>query len=513
MIEKKKEPDINSAEEAHSPNEDFYAALNEAEAIVNNSSGGSNAADAGSHSSSGNSNHGNYDSSGHSSSGSGHHSSSGSGHHSSSGSGHYSSSGSSHHSSSGSGHHSSSGGSHHHHRHHHHHHHSSRSRNEFWQPSELNKSVRTEPSEETMKNHPIKRSGRRSKGLTVLLGVLIALVSIMAILVITIAALRWAGGRSLSSGEIAYEMITIPDAIKQDVEIKDEGRTVIYKGEKYIYNKDIITILFLGVDRSLESDEENGAETGDSVTGMNGQSDTLVLGVIDKKNEKISFINVSRDTMADIDIYNVDNEFLRSEKRQICLQYAYGDGREKSCEYVVNALKRYLYGMPINAYAAIDYEAIAVLNDAVGGVEVNVLEDLSSGPYAELVKGQNVTLVGDMAEYYCRTRDSYSVDANNYRMARQKQYLMAFMQKALGLVRGDLGFSLELYNTANPYMVTDIGVSEVTYLATTVTGYGIELDAIKSIPGEVVQDGENAAFYADETALYELILNTFYNKA
>ena len=62
-------------------------------------------------------------------------------------------------------------------------------------------------------------------------------------------------------------------------------------------------------------------------------------------------------------------------------------------------------------------------------------------------------------------------------------------------------------------MVTDIGVSEVTYLATTVTGYGIELDAIKSIPGEVVEDGENAAFYADEMALYELILNTFYNKA
>ena len=364
-----------------------------------------------------------------------------------------------------------------------------------------------------MKNRSRKSYGRRINELTVLVRVLAVLVAIMAVLVLTFAVIRLSGGRSLSSGEIASEMITIPDAIKQEVEIKDEGRTVIYKGEKYIYNEDIITILFMGVDKSLGTNEEGEAETGDSEIGTNGQADTLVLGIIDKKNEKISFINVSRDTMTDIDIYNVNNEFLRNEKRQICLQYAYGDGREKSCEYVVNALKRYLYGMPINAYAAIDYDAIAVLNDAVGGVEVNVLEDLSSGPYAELVKGQNVTLVGNMAEYYCRTRDSYSVDANNYRMARQKQYLMAFMQKALGLVRGDLGFSLELYNTANPYMVTDIGVSEVTYLATTVTGYGIELDAIKSIPGEVAEDGENAAFYADETALYELILSTFYNKA
>ena len=98
-------------------------------------------------------------------------------------------------------------------------------------------------------------------------------------------------------------------------------------------------------------------------------------------------------------------------------------------------------------------------------------------------------------------------------MARQKQYLMAFMQKTLELVRADLGVSLDLYNIAKPYMVTDIGISEVTYLATTVTGYGIETDAIKSIPGEIVLEDEHAAFYADEIALYELILNTFYNKA
>ena len=478
MFEKKKDPEISPVVEAESLNEELYAALNGADSSEKRSSDGSGSGDGESHRGSGSS--------------------------------HHNGSGSSRHGSSGSGHHSGSGSSHHHH--HHHHHHSSRSRSEFWQPSDPNKTVRTELSESKIKNRSKKSFGRKTRGLTVLLRVLVVLFAIMAVLVLTFAAIRWSGGRSLSKGEIVSEMITIPDAIKQDVEVKDEGRTVIYKGEKYVYNEDIITILFMGVDRLLGSEDGETADE-ESVIGTNGQADTLVLGVIDKKNEKISFINVSRDTIADIDIYNVNNEFLRSEKRQICLQYAYGDGRETSCEYVVNALQRYLYGMPINAYAAIDYDAIAILNDAVGGVEVNVLEDLSSGRYAELVEGKNVTLFGDMAEYYCRTRDSYSVDANNYRMARQKQYLMAFMQKALELVRADLGISLELYNTAKPYMITDIGVNEVTYLATTVTGYGIETDAIKSIPGEVVLEEDHAAFYADETALYELILNTFYNKA
>ena len=488
MFDKNKDPEISPVEEAENLNEELYAALNGVDVSEEKSSGNSRA-----------------DSSRHGSSGSSHYSSSDGGHHSSSGSGSHRRFGSSSH--------SSSGSSHHHHHHHHHSSGTSRSRDSFWQPSDPNKAVGTELSSSKMKKRPKSPVGQRKRGLTVLMRVLGVIVAVMAVLVLAFAAFRWAGGRSLSKADIAVDMITIPDAIKQDVEIKDEGRMVIYKGEKYIYNEDIITILFMGVDKSLESDEEGGTESDESVIGTNGQADTLVLGIIDKKNERISFINVSRDTIADIDIYNINNEFLGSEKRQICLQYAYGDGRETSCEYVVNALKRYLYGMPINAYAAIDYEAIAVLNDAIGGVEVNVLEDLSSGPYAELVEGKNVTLFGDMALYYCRTRDSYSVDANNYRMARQKQYLMAFMQKTLDLVRADLGVSLDLYNIANPYMVTDIGISEVTYLATTVTGYGIETDAIKSIPGEVVLEDDHAAFYADETALYELILNTFYNKA
>ena len=217
MFEKKKEAEINSVEEAHSLNEDFYAALNEAETIVKNSSGGSDAADGASHSSSGSSRHG--------------------------------SSGSSRHSSSGSGHHSGSGSSHHHH--HHHHHHGSQSRSEFWQPSDPNKTVRTELSEAKMKNRPKKTFGRRTKGLTVFLRVLAVLFAIIAVLVLTLAAIRWSGGRRLSKGEIASETITIPDAIKQDVEVKDKGRTVIYKGEKYVYNEDIITILFMGVDRLL----------------------------------------------------------------------------------------------------------------------------------------------------------------------------------------------------------------------------------------------------------------------
>ena len=204
MFEKKKDPEISPVVEAESLNEELYAALNGADSSEKRPSDSSGSADGESHRSSGSS--------------------------------HHRSSGSSHHRSSGSSHHDSSGSSHHHH--HHHHHHSSQSRSEFWQPSDPNKTVRTELSESKIKNRSKKSFGRKTRGLTVLLRVLVVLFAIMAVLVLTFAAIRWSGGRSLSKGEIVSEMITIPDAIKQDVEVKDEGRTVIYKGEKYVYNED-----------------------------------------------------------------------------------------------------------------------------------------------------------------------------------------------------------------------------------------------------------------------------------
>ena len=38
----------------------------------------------------------------------------------------------------------------------------------------------------------------------------------------------------------------------------------------------------------------------------------------------------------------------------------------------MRAVSRLFYGMPVAAYAALDLDAIAVLTDAVGGVEVTV---------------------------------------------------------------------------------------------------------------------------------------------
>ena len=165
--------------------------------------------------------------------------------------------------------------------------------------------------------------------------------------------------------------------------------------------------------------------------------------------------------------------------------------------------------MPIDAYAAIDLPAVSVLNDAIGGVDVDVLEDLSSQDPA-LVQGAHVLLRGNQAEIYVRSRDHENVDANNSRMTRQRQYLTNFIAKTLSQTRKNLSVPLTLYDAVTAYMVTDISAPEVTYLASLLLQGSFGSQNIVTIPGEVKMGEEYAEYYVKEEALYQIILDVFY---
>lgn len=295
-------------------------------------------------------------------------------------------------------------------------------------------------------------------------------------------------------------------AAPEDAVVEDEGFTVTYNGRTYRRNEAVTSILCLGIDRqALEEEYE--------VTGENGQADTLFVAALNTETGDMTLINISRDTMADVDIYNVQNEYVETGSMQICLAYAYGDGRELSCENVIKSVSRLLYGMPIDAYAAIDLPAINVLNDAIGGVEVDVLEDLTDWDSA-LAEGAHVLLQGSQAERYVRSRysegEKATLDSNNLRMARQRQYLTNFITKALSQTRKDPTVPLTLYDAATAYMVTDITASEVTYLASLLLQGSFGGQDIVTVPGEVVMGEQYAEYQVDEEALYQIILNVFY---
>mgnify|MGYP000585160404 FL=1 len=67
-------------------------------------------------------------------------------------------------------------------------------------------------------------------------------------------------------------------------------------------------------------------------------------------------------------------------------------------------------------------DAVPILNDLLGGVEVTVLDDFS-GIDDTLIKGETVTLHGDHALTYVRERYGLEDSSNSTRMVRQRQYM------------------------------------------------------------------------------------------
>lgn len=277
---------------------------------------------------------------------------------------------------------------------------------------------------------------------------------------------------------------------------------VRYQGVHYRYNEDILTFLFLGIDKMTEvKPVKNGID--------GGQSDAIFLLVLNPHSKEMSVIGIPRDTMTDIDVYDKEGFFQKTALGQLTLQHGYGDGATVSCERSMKAVAKLFYNLPIHGYCSVNMGAIPILNDAVGGVELVALEDVI---YTKIKKGDTILLKGMDAYYYLHNRDTKSPESAGRRLERQKQYLTAYAAVALEALKSDITLPVTLYNKLSKYMVTDISLDEISYLAVQAAGYHFDSENMYSLEGEVVMGDRYEEFYIDETALYELILKVFYEE-
>lgn len=281
---------------------------------------------------------------------------------------------------------------------------------------------------------------------------------------------------------------------------------VWYGGKAYRYNENITTILMMGIDQRSEVIEER-----EGVSGESGQADTIFLLVLNNEKGKMKVIGISRDTMTDIKTFDYKGNYLGESVNHLGLAYAFGDGKEKSCQYMVDAVSNLFYGIPVNAYVALNMEAVIGINDAVGGVTVTVPEDLSMTD-KDLKKGVTVTLKGRQALTFMKWRDTAIDNSNNLRMARQKIYIISFLKQALQAVRDDVTLPLTLYQNLTDEMVTNISADEAVYLSTQVLSMSLDDSGIMMLKGDSTRGSVYDEVYVDDEKLYELILNIFYTE-
>lgn len=278
---------------------------------------------------------------------------------------------------------------------------------------------------------------------------------------------------------------------------------VRYNGKVYRYNMDIKTYLFMGIDRSGKVTEAE-----DSISG--GQSDAMFLLVVDTANEKVSIISIHRNAMTPIDVYNADGTFNTQETMQICLQHAYGDGKRLSCDRTQDAVQRLFYNIPISGYVAMNMDGITVMNDALGGVSVDVLEDLkdSSGKVV-LKKGEHVKLKGDMATLYLRGRDTDQYDSASGRLKRQEQYLINLAAELSAAASEEEDRAMDAYTAAQDYVVSSVDFAS---MVSQLVGYGFDPANMYTIPGQVQMGDKFEEFIVDQDGLYDLIIRLFYKE-
>lgn len=301
----------------------------------------------------------------------------------------------------------------------------------------------------------------------------------------------------------ALENRNRPQEVRGDVHDRiDSSEIVEYQGQKYVPRNRLTTILLMGVDRR----EGTEAEAGSYRNG--GQADFLMLLAIDDENKRITPIQIDRDTMAQITILGVLGNPSGTRRAQICLSHGFGDGGEESCRYTQTAVSQLFLGVDIDFFLAMNLDGISALNDALGGVTVTLEDDFTSLD-PQMAEGTTLTLVGDQAEYYLRSRMNVGIGTNEARMARQRSYLETAADILMERVRDDSNFAGDVYDAIEPYLITDMRRGRVINESVNCVAY--KREAMVSPEGEhSVGDDGFMEFEVDPQALEHLVIDTFF---
>lgn len=282
---------------------------------------------------------------------------------------------------------------------------------------------------------------------------------------------------------------------------------VVYQGKTYRRNQYIKAVLCMGVDRNDEMTETKDL-------GSAGQSDGIFLIAQDTAHHTLKILMIPRDTMTEIPVTNEEHTIHDTRITQLTMAYAYGDGREISCENTVWSVEKLLSGFSIDQYLAVDNSVIAKLNDAVGGVTVTVpTEGMEQKLGPEFAKGNQVTLHGDQAEHFVRYRDLDSHFSSLYRMDQQQEYITRFFQAVKTASRTDSQIVTHLFDLIQNYMVTDMSKDQYLKMAMDSMETGsLDSQDFYTVPGTGETTELFDVYRADRQAVIPILLNLFYRE-
>ena len=282
-----------------------------------------------------------------------------------------------------------------------------------------------------------------------------------------------------------------------------EEKTLEYNGEEYTLKDGVETFLVIGLDKN------SGDITADSYNN-NQQADFMMLMVFDNNSKTYSTIHINRDTMAEVEILGVEGNKVGTVNTQIALAHTYGKGGSISSLNTAKAVSNLLYDVKINHYMTLALDSVSVMNDLVGGVTLEVLDDFTGIEGGEnLVKGETVKLTPEEALLYVQGRAGLEDSTNVDRMERQKQYLNSMRVELEKRIQTDNEFLADAVIKMSKHMESDCSTARLQEIGERMKSY--EFVEVKDIEGESKVSSENKLeFYPDENALKKVVIDLFY---
>jgi anionic cell wall polymer biosynthesis LytR-Cps2A-Psr (LCP) family protein len=310
----------------------------------------------------------------------------------------------------------------------------------------------------------------------------------------------------LSSGNSSTEVgaqgipVTAPEALELEEQQESQAffDALWFEGNPHMFNRELTNILLLGVDTRGEVGMDEEAE-------FAGQADAIILLTLDSRTETVHMLQISRDTMVEVDVVGESGEVIRTFEGQLALQHSYGGGERSSAFAMRRTTSRLLQGLPIHGFITLYIDAIQALNDEIGGVTITLSDDFIYIDPA-FAEGETVTLDGSQAERFVQYRDMNNLYGNDNRMIRQTIYFAALFDRLRELVGDTVESYAELYELLEPFMVTDLRVRDIPRFI----GYNYGEEEVVFLPGELSREGRYAVFHVDDEVLEEMIINTFY---
>ena len=276
-------------------------------------------------------------------------------------------------------------------------------------------------------------------------------------------------------------------------------KTITRNGVDYFPRQDITVLMLLGIDQSGQM-EDSGSYNN------SGAADVVMLVIFDETNSQYSILYLNRDTMLEMPVLGLGGRQAGTRYGQLALAHGSGSGLKDSCENVRKTVSDFLYGLRIDYYLSMNMDAIGILNDAVGGVTVEVTDDFSA--VDDTIPLGSVKLSGEQAVQFIRARSRVGDQLNQSRIQRQKEYLTGFAAALQEKAAGNNSFLVEVYDRIAPYSVTDCTAVSLSALGERFGSY--TLDQIVTPEGENVLGETYMEFYVDAEALDALILKLFY---